>query len=610
MGDAVEDPSARRKEDAPACVPSAHRFTPWLRGGMLFLFYLLLALWAYRPLLAVLDDALIGAPKSDVLRNAWGFWWFKAMLIERFKLPSYTFYLNYPRGMTILAIDPLNCLLSIPLQLAFGMPAAFNLYLILSVAFAAFSACLLARYLTQSLAAAIPAGALYAFAPYVFSNALSGNSEIVNIGWIPLFLLAFLKTLREGGWRYGLWTGIALICVTLSSWYYGYIVVLMASLYAVGALGRRLVRRRPVKSALSGFALGALVFSLFCIVMLILYRDIISGVRRNVVQSHQDLMTLLSGNAVNLWDVFRPTPERWDRPSLYHFPDEVLIGAVVAGIIGVRRSWPWIVLGFLSLLMAMAFKVQWHPPELSTMWWPLWSALESWSSSLYRAFLALPFSGVIRFPVRFIVLTNLCLAMMLAFGLRVLLVPRPRLNPLWVVVGAMLAAGLTHRLEASARFREIFVSTPVVPPGYVERLRADPRMVGVVHLPTDLGGGFQLYYQAIHEKPLLNYVDFVTARVYYLEGRQLPLTVADIIYAMQQRGYDAYLEGYPKDVPPWPTPSRIAEDFARLKKMGVGYVVVHRDLFKAESLKAFEERVGDHLERIQGTDDTDLYALR
>ncbi len=577
---------------------------------LLYTFYLFLATGCFLPALDRIGTGLIGKPGSDVLRNVWGFWWFKAMLLERFRFPAFTTYLNFPRGMTILVIDPLNCFLSIPLQVVFGLPTAYNLFLIAVVAFNAFAAFLFARHVSGSAPAGIVAGAIYGFAPYVLSGTIAGNSEVVNVGWIPLFFLFFHRALTRARPRDGWLAGLFLVCTTATSWYYGYIASVFSALYLVGFLVIRGVRRQPVGPSIRVLARGVLLFAIFSLVMFLLYRDILPSVHRSTVQAEYDRMTTLAGNAVNLWEVWQPAPDRWDRPSLYHLPVMVLVAWLPALALGFRRAWSWALLGVVALILAMSVKVQTYPPEWQKEMWQVFEILTSVSAAAYHLFLKLPLSGMLRFPARFIVITNLMVSVVVACGLARLFVARKKVVPVWIALALVGSWWLTRRSLTISRFHEMFAMTETACPDYVKAIAEDPDWVGVANLPTNLQGGMQLYYQTVHEKPVINYVDFVTSRLYFINEHQIPLSLSDGLYSMHLRGFDRATGRYPDKVPDWPTREKLAQEMALWKRFGLRYIVVERTLFKEESLSEFESLFSPFVEAVIRTDTVDLYRLR
>lgn len=596
----------------------------------LYLFFVGLACWSFFPIFEHIDSALIGNKNSDVLRNAWGFWWFKAMILERFRLPAFTFYLNFPMGMTLLAIDPLHCLFSIPLQLLFGLPMAYNLLLIAVVAFNGFGAACLVRALTGRLALGILAGAVFGYAPFVLSNALGGTSEVVNMGWVPLFMLSLIRAIQNPSRRAGLLTGLTLVCTASTSWYYGYISTLFGSGLAMALLAGRLWRREPLLPALKALAQGAVLFLLFFSWVAYTFRDLATSLQKGLLQGGKSQMNVLAGNAVNAWEIFAPAHDRWDRPSLYHLPQLVLIIALILMAIGLLRrplkGMLWVSMGSLGLLLSLASKAQFVTGDPIPALNPFMQSLTSFSTQFYAAFLNLPGAAAIRFPVRFQVIFLLSLAVGAAYGAHAILdllewtaqklrtqYEARRGQPLTDALMArmhqvsqgilfacciVLALVINSRMLQVSRFHEIFALTPLHEPAWVKLVNADPTPGAIMHLPTDLQGRYQLYYQTLHERPLLGFVDFVTSRRYELQQKMLPMSYCNALYAMQLRGYDDFLQGYPSHVPEWPEKRFTDEQLGRLKLDGLRYVLVERKRFQPESLAEFEAYTQTWLEKV------------
>ncbi|MBM3466149.1 MAG: hypothetical protein FJX76_29020, partial [Armatimonadetes bacterium] len=203
------------------------RAVPW--GAVLL--YLGAALVVTYPLVFHLGDSVVGDFESDVWKHLWGFWWVKQCLVDQHVLPLYTALLNYPAGGSLFFIDPLGGLLSVPLQIFVAPHVAFNLLVLFNITLAGSGAFLLARYLTRSTPAAYVAGVIYGCSPYMLANVTSGISESYNIGWIPLFMLFFLRTLREAETSNAVWAGIFLATATVGCWYYGVFCAVFAALF-------------------------------------------------------------------------------------------------------------------------------------------------------------------------------------------------------------------------------------------------------------------------------------------------------------------------------------------------------------------------------------------
>lgn len=223
--------------------------------------YVLVALVITWPLALHMRDVVLGDLESDVWKHVWGFWWMKQCLVESHILPLYTRLLNYPYGGSLFFIDPLGGLMALPLQFVLSPATAYNVLILFNMVLAAVGAHRLARYCWKDERGAFVAGVIYGFSPYVLANVTSGISESFNIGWIPLFFLLFLRTLREPAMANAVWAGIYLALATVGCWYYGVFCTVFACLLLALHLAAHLAvrrRRRPAASPGMGNAVGRL----------------------------------------------------------------------------------------------------------------------------------------------------------------------------------------------------------------------------------------------------------------------------------------------------------------------------------------------------------------
>ena len=591
---AADSPPEGKPQEGPP--PQTLRFLDgWTEPLLAFFLYLALACWCLWPLFPLAADHLLGAEQSDALRNAWGFWWVKTMLTDGY-LPRYTTWLNYPQGMTILVIDPLNCLASIPFQVIFGIPAGYNYFMVTTLAFGAWGAFMLARDLFKSTPAALMAGAIFGLCPYVYSNAVAGTSEVVNVGWIPLYLRALFQMMAatpDTPWKNlrapWLRAGVLLVCVTLSSWYYGFIVGLTTLVILSSWALVSLLKRRNLWPTLRQLLLHGTIFVAFTVIMVALYRDIVPSVQRGTIPRAKQL-EVLAGNAINLWEVWAPSPERWHRPSLYHMPRELLPAIPLMFLIGLPTSGYWMPVFVVFSLLSISLRPQTAPFELPG--WLLESiySVGDIASWFYVAFLDyFPMSDLIRFPYRYLVIANLAMAMILAAGLARMFNFGNLTRRVGAVVGVLATILVAGRMVQVGNYHETPQTTDVTPPQYVRELQADPEEVGLAQLPLNLSGGQQAFYQVYHHKRLFTFIDFVTSKLHYLPGNMLPISYVTTLFAIHQRGWDERVKGFPSQPPEWPGPGRVLEDMKMLLRVKTRYVAIEEARFKPEDLTTIRE---------------------
>ncbi len=157
--------------------------------------YILLTLVMTWPLAGQLTTHLPGRG-DDLLVHYWNGWWAKRVLTQGGNL-FYTDLLFYPTGVSLLYhnISWYNIALWLPLEPLVGGIAAFNLVHLSNFVLCAIGMYVLARYLTDSTAAAFIAGLIYAFWPYRLFEVEHPN--LIAAQWLPLFLLYLMRAVRE-----------------------------------------------------------------------------------------------------------------------------------------------------------------------------------------------------------------------------------------------------------------------------------------------------------------------------------------------------------------------------------------------------------------------------
>ncbi len=162
---------------------------------------------------------------GDVYFYLWDLWWFKTALLN-LSSPYYTDYLFYPIGINLAfsAITPFNGILSIPLQLIFGLIRVYDILWIISFIISGYGTFLLVKYLINDTRAAFISGLIFMFSPYHFAHAL-GHLNLLAIEWIPFYILFLFKTLKENGLKNPLYSSFFLFLTALCE--YTYMVYLL-----------------------------------------------------------------------------------------------------------------------------------------------------------------------------------------------------------------------------------------------------------------------------------------------------------------------------------------------------------------------------------------------
>jgi len=182
--------------------------------------YTLLAMVLTWPLAARLATHIPGEATwaFDESTFIWNMWWFKFSLLNLGQMPLASTYTFFPLGvnLTTYTFNLFNAAFGLPLQLGLSLPLASNLTILVSYISSAFGMFLLARWLltgaaansTATLLAAFAAGAVFAFSASRMMYVALGHYNFVTIQWFPFYTLFLLKTIRQGGAKNIILTGI------------------------------------------------------------------------------------------------------------------------------------------------------------------------------------------------------------------------------------------------------------------------------------------------------------------------------------------------------------------------------------------------------------------
>ncbi len=172
--------------------------------------YLLISMAFFWPLLANITATVPGSG-GDVFQGLWELWWVPYSLFTLHASPYITHLIFYPVGanLSTQTFAPVAGIVSALFQ---GVGVAFSLNVIFFIGFvlAGFFAYLLAFHLTKNRAASFLAGFIFAFSPIHIVQSF-GHLQYINIGFIPLFLLLFIKMFEDGRHSDAILAGVSFV---------------------------------------------------------------------------------------------------------------------------------------------------------------------------------------------------------------------------------------------------------------------------------------------------------------------------------------------------------------------------------------------------------------
>ena len=476
--------------------------------------YLLLTLLFTWPLVLHLTDALPGEG-GDSWQYLWNFWWFDQALFHG-KALYFTQAQYYPQGTSLLfhTLSPLHSLVALPARILGGYLLAYNFIVLLAGTLSGYGAFLLAREvlrngedsvgarhavpLLPSDLAAFLAGAVFTLCPYR-SVHLLGHLSLISTETLPFFTLFAFRALKRPGWRPALGIALSLLAAALIDWYYPLYMLLLAGFFLLWAGGETLLRRRTGRSLLqsaatlaAGIFLAGLLLSPLLIPMM---RE--AGTAAYLEEPLEfstaygaDLAAFVVPSPLHpLWgDFFRP----WSEPFAEGNTAEgiVYLGfvplALAAAGLREKAGKIWAIAAGLFALLSLGpyLKVLNHPTGVPLPY--LW---------LYQ----LPIVRFTRVPSRYVVVTQLALAVLAALGTRALL---KGAKP-W------RASLLSFALLAFLVLEYLPIPYPLTPariPAFYRQLAQTPGEEAILELPLQKPNSPWYYtrwmlYQTVHGRP-------------------------------------------------------------------------------------------------------------
>ncbi len=259
------------------------RITPKLRILAPFAILAGVELVIFWPLISRLTTAL--HDRFDTMLNTWILTW-QAHELIRAPLALFNAPIFHPLP-DMLALSEIiwpAAPMTVPILAASGNPIlVYNLTFLGTISLAAVGMYLLALHVTRNRGAALLAGLFYAFSPYQFGHI--PQVQLLSIGWLPLTLLYLDRFWATGRRHDGLMLALFMAAQTLSTFYYGFQVVMVVGLYVLVRLllqpKRPTVRR--LGQILPWFALAALLILPLALPYLRVRADL--GLERSITEA-------------------------------------------------------------------------------------------------------------------------------------------------------------------------------------------------------------------------------------------------------------------------------------------------------------------------------------
>ena len=429
----------------------------------------------------------------DAGSYVWGFWWI-AHQVEHLGNPWFTRSIDAPAGaqLGLHALLPLPGVLMMPVTIAFGPSASYNLLSIAMPGLFCYAMYRVARLWLPSPAGAIAAGAFFGLSSMLTWRSFYHLNLAAGVLFLPLALAAAVRLTRRPGWRRAVILGMAVGGAILTDQETAVLVIILTCLALLPSL-----LRRPITPRLWPAALAAGITLLVASPQLV---AIIQQARAGGAASPPHALAVsYIGNSVTFPRMFQISPmvKHFGLSGLgfvYHGPKGdgiptfglVLSVLAVAGlIVSWRRRSAWLLallwLGCAALALGPALRVGSHiyVPDAETLNRVRLSAVMP-----YTWFVHLPGLSGFREASRIMMLGMVPAALLAGAAVNWL---RYHAAPVIIVV---LALGI---LESGWSGNPRIGSMPTARPAVDRPIAADHSGSLVVDVPYGLRGGTDAY---------------------------------------------------------------------------------------------------------------------
>lgn len=387
-----------------------------LRGPEAALFLALAVFWTWPVALHPAASAL-GHPSGDGLKHLWTLAWARREL-GLGHLPFHTDWVNWPVGMDLFPIEPLNALVGALLP-AMSLVALSNGLVLLNLWATGLAGAWMGRELSGRAEGGLVAGLLLEGSAVMVSFVHLGVGELLHLWWLPLGLGWLVRARRSGRTGPFVALGLCLAGATLSGFYLGFFLAVATAIWALMTLSARglgpLLARYALAAGLGLLILGPVlrVFSASWTQGSVADVGFFSWVFGDHDQAVTDPVSARLEPLQLLW------PARaleGAQVGAYGGGRYLGFAALILAGLGLsrrpREALPWVAVALGGLTLALGSELSWGGQELVFGGGPLPLPLLYVNRAL--GYLAEP----LNFPVRALAITTVALAALAALGAR------------------------------------------------------------------------------------------------------------------------------------------------------------------------------------------------
>jgi hypothetical protein len=232
------------------------------RGDLIDL--LIASLWSFGlavvltwPAIIRPGEAALGHARADGMKHLWTLWWMQASVWQEGQFPFSTHLINFPIGMDLYPIEPLNGLLAVMLPFL-SVVSLSNVLIFINMTLTGIAGMWFGKELSGSRFGGLVAGTLLEGSSVMAFFVHVGVGELTHLWWLPLGLGLLIRARRTGHWAWFLALAAALVGAMLSCFYLGFFLSMSVAIYALSTLydGRRTPKLLALYVLAAGLAVG------------------------------------------------------------------------------------------------------------------------------------------------------------------------------------------------------------------------------------------------------------------------------------------------------------------------------------------------------------------
>jgi len=538
------------------------------------------------PLVLDFNFGLPGVNSSchDKCHMMWRIWWSDHSFENNLDFKN-TDYIFYPDGTSLggnLALFTTG-LGVIIFKLTNNLITTYNAIILIGFSFGGYSMYLLSNHFRRNFYSSIVAGIVFTFSTFHFSH--SGHHlGLSMIGWIPLYLLILFKIQKEQSLSYSILGGIFLFLISLTHLYY-FVIVILFSLIFVGVF---LIKKKEIRNKIFIKQVSIIMIIGIALTIGTSYSVFFSDDEFNKTQLWQHEMF-----SVSLENLIMPTPRHTSQPLtdyaiMYGIHDlagnpnvpgvrsieqAVYLGyaAIILSTIALinfrkQYAWFWASLGGLFLLISLG-------PELR-----IFNNLTGIILPERLLYEVIPGWDAIRAPARFIVVTNISLAILSSYTIFNLMEKKLFSNKIKYIILFVIIAILLFDYSQLP-----FDTNEIVIPEIYDEIKSDKSSFTILELPLGGHGADDnytmsspafMFYQTIHEKPIIGGYESKPSNELLENQNNYFLNIFHYYYEINVNWDTTDTTFYEVDVDREYLKNSVLTD---MKNLDIKYVIIHKD---------------------------------